>query len=187
MRRFGELEVVIMDRLWEQGRPMLVREMVEDLRALVATIQKPALRQLLETLFAEDSEVWRRWSTAPAAKKYHQAYRHGLLEHCLSVAQGVNAVSATFPGIDRDVAVTGALLHDIGKITVPATGTLNAKVNATSNALDAGKMSVTVTATFTSASKATGKITYSQDQSGATCGPRTVKFAVSTNAPTSLG
>jgi predicted transcriptional regulator len=32
MRRFGELEAVIMDRLWEQGRPMLVREMVEDLR-----------------------------------------------------------------------------------------------------------------------------------------------------------
>ena len=53
---------------------------------------------------------------APAAKHYHQAYRHGLLEHSLSVAQGVSALSATFPGIDRDVAVTGALLHDIGKI-----------------------------------------------------------------------
>jgi 3'-5' exoribonuclease len=91
-------------------------QMVEDLRALVATIQKPALRQLLESFFAEGSEVWRRWSTAPAAKKYHQAYRHGLLEHSLSVAQGVSAISATFPGINRDVAVAGALLHDIGKI-----------------------------------------------------------------------
>jgi 3'-5' exoribonuclease len=38
-----------------------------------------------------------------------------LLEHCLSVAQGVSAMAATFPGLDRDVAVTGALLHDIGK------------------------------------------------------------------------
>src|SRR5207248_1818576 len=47
---------------------------------------------------------------------YHQAYRHGLLEHCLSVARAVSAISATFPGIDRDLAVTGALLHDIGKI-----------------------------------------------------------------------
>jgi 3'-5' exoribonuclease len=91
-------------------------QMVADLRALMATIQKPALRQLLESLFAEGSEVWERFSTAPAAKKYHQAYRHGLLEHCLSVAQGVSAISATFPGIDRDVAVAGALLHDIGKI-----------------------------------------------------------------------
>jgi hypothetical protein len=73
------------------------------------------------------------------------------------------------------------------KITVPATGTLKTKVSATSNALDAGSMTVTLTGTFTSASKMTGKITYSQDQSGATCGPRTVKFAVSTNAPSSLG
>jgi 3'-5' exoribonuclease len=91
-------------------------QMVEDLRALVATIQKPALRALLESFFAEGSEVWERWSVAPAAKKYHQAYRHGLLEHSLSVAQGVSAISATFPGIDRDIAVAGALLHDIGKI-----------------------------------------------------------------------
>jgi 3'-5' exoribonuclease len=52
----------------------------------------------------------------PAAKRYHQAYRHGLLEHCLSVAQAVSAISAIFPGIDRDIAVTGALLHDIGKL-----------------------------------------------------------------------
>jgi 3'-5' exoribonuclease len=91
-------------------------QMVDDLRALVATIQKPALRALLESFFHADSEVWRRWSVAPAAKKYHQAYQHGLLEHSLSVAQGVSAISATFPGIDRDVAVAGALLHDIGKI-----------------------------------------------------------------------
>jgi len=55
-------------------------------------------------------------AVAPAAKYYHQAYRHGLLEHCLGVAQAVSAISATFPGIDRDVAVTGALLHDIGKL-----------------------------------------------------------------------
>jgi 3'-5' exoribonuclease len=53
---------------------------------------------------------------APAAKRYHQAYRYGLLEHSLGVAQAVSAISATFPGIDRDVAVTGALLHDIGKL-----------------------------------------------------------------------
>jgi 3'-5' exoribonuclease len=98
------------------GPSASLAQMVEDLRALIATVQNPALRTLLDTLFAEDGDVWRRWSTAPAAKKYHQAYRHGLLEHSLSVAQGVSAISATFPGIDRDIAVTGALLHDIGKI-----------------------------------------------------------------------
>ncbi len=86
-----------------------------DLRALLATIQEPQLRQLLDSFFAEGSEAWARFRDAPAAKTYHQAYRHGLLEHTLSVAQAVSAASNFFPGIDRDIAVTGALLHDIGK------------------------------------------------------------------------
>jgi 3'-5' exoribonuclease len=88
-------------------------QMESDLRELVATIQNPHLRRLLSTLFAD---VWPCFRDAPAAKRYHQAYPHGLLEHSLSVAQAVSAISATFPGIDRDVAVTGALLHDIGKV-----------------------------------------------------------------------
>src|SRR4029078_8338486 len=46
----------------------------------------------------------------------HQAYRHGLLEHTLSVAQGVSAAASFFPGIDRDVAINGAVLHDLGKL-----------------------------------------------------------------------
>jgi 3'-5' exoribonuclease len=86
-----------------------------ELRELLATVQKPELRELLEVFFGEDSETWRRFRDAPAAKVYHQAYRHGLLEHTLSVAQAVSAAANFFPGIDRDVAVTGALLHDIGK------------------------------------------------------------------------
>ena len=81
-----------------------------------ATVRRPHLRELLERLIGEDSELWSAYRVAPAAKHYHQAYRHGLLEHCLSVAQAVSATSATFGGIDRDVAVTGALLHDIGKL-----------------------------------------------------------------------
>lgn len=86
-----------------------------DLRALLATIQDPQLRALLDSFFAPGSETWARFSVAPAAKVYHQAYRHGLLEHTLSVAQAVSAAANFFPGIDREVAVTGALLHDIGK------------------------------------------------------------------------
>ena len=86
-----------------------------DLRALLATVQDPELRLLLDSFFAPDSEAWARFRDAPAAKVYHQAYRHGLLEHTLSVAQAVSAASNFFPGINRDIAVTGALLHDIGK------------------------------------------------------------------------
>jgi 3'-5' exoribonuclease len=92
------------------------RQMEADLRELIATVHNPYLSALLELVFGAGSSLWARYEIAPAAKYYHQAYRHGLLEHCLGVAQGVSAISATFPGIDRDVAVTGALLHDIGKL-----------------------------------------------------------------------
>jgi 3'-5' exoribonuclease len=91
-------------------------QMEADLRELLATVHNPHLRRLLGLVFGASSAVWARYRDAPAAKHYHQAYRHGLLEHCLTVAQAVGALSAIFPGIDRDVAVTGALLHDIGKL-----------------------------------------------------------------------
>jgi 3'-5' exoribonuclease len=93
-----------------------VAQMEAEVNELLATIHQPHLRALLERVFAADSPLWRRYRVAPAAKYYHQAYRHGLLEHCLGVAQAVSAISATFPGIDREVAVAGALLHDIGKL-----------------------------------------------------------------------
>jgi 3'-5' exoribonuclease len=96
--------------------PVDADKMESDLRALIETVQNAALRQLLEALFGEQSETWRRFRGAPAAKFYHQAYSNGLLEHTLSVAQAVSAISACFPGIDRDLALTGALIHDIGKI-----------------------------------------------------------------------
>jgi hypothetical protein len=67
-------------------------------------------------------------------------------------------------------------------IPVAKTGTFSAKVKATPTSSDAGRMTATVTGSFTSASRSVGKITFSQDQEGATCGPRTVKFVVSTSA-----
>jgi 3'-5' exoribonuclease len=91
-------------------------QMEADLRELLATVRNPYLRRLLVQVFGEDSPTWNHYREAPAAKRYHQAYRHGLLEHSLTVAQAVSAISATFPGLDRDVAVTGAMLHDIGKL-----------------------------------------------------------------------
>jgi 3'-5' exoribonuclease len=106
-----EIDQVLLD-----GPVRGVEQMEGEIRELLATIQDPHLRILLERVFGEDRELWAGYRTAPAAKYYHQAYAHGLLEHCLGVAQAVSAISATFPGIDRDVAVTGALLHDIGKL-----------------------------------------------------------------------
>jgi 3'-5' exoribonuclease len=96
--------------------PRSPEQMESDLRGLLATIQNPHLRRLLALMFGEGTATWAAFRDAPAAKYYHQAYRHGLLEHSLTVAQAVSAISATFPGVDRDIAVTGALLHDIGKL-----------------------------------------------------------------------
>jgi 3'-5' exoribonuclease len=96
--------------------PAKATELLEsELRDLLETIQNPSLRALLDRFFAPDSAAWARFRQAPAAKHYHQAYAGGLLEHTLSVAQAVSAAANFFPGIDRDIAVTGALLHDIGK------------------------------------------------------------------------
>jgi 3'-5' exoribonuclease len=123
--RFGRSITVRRIRLAEHGEydpaliyasaPIPYEQMVGDLEELIGTVQQPHLHALLRALLC-DGEVAERWRCAPAAKVYHQAYRHGLLEHSLSVAQGVSAMASTFPGIDRDVAVAGALLHDIGKI-----------------------------------------------------------------------
>ncbi len=98
------------------GPPVPAERLESDLRELISTIQSEQLGVLLDRFFGENSDVWERFRRAPAAKYYHQAYPHGLLDHTLSVAQAVSAAAALFQGIDRDVAVTGALLHDIGKI-----------------------------------------------------------------------
>jgi 3'-5' exoribonuclease len=98
------------------GPPRPAEAMEEQVRELVSTVQDPHLHALLDRILGPQTETWERYRRAPAAKLYHQAYIHGLLEHSLTVAQGVSAMASTFPGIDRDVAVTGALLHDIGKL-----------------------------------------------------------------------
>ena len=113
MRPAGETEYEPGDLL--EVAPIPLDRLEADLRSLLETIQSPQLAELLERFLGVGTPSWQRFRDAPAAKHYHQAYRHGLLEHALSVAQSVSAAASFFPGIDRDVAVTGALLHDIGK------------------------------------------------------------------------
>jgi len=119
-----------------EAPPVPYAQMAADLDSLVETIQRPHLRELLGRLIDTSSEIGAAYHSAPAAKYYHQAYRHGLLEHCLSVAQGVSALAAGpfRGGIDRELAVTGALLHDIGKTEVYAS------VNGAIELTDRGKL-----------------------------------------------
>ncbi len=114
IRAAAEHEYALDDLL--DGPHRGAEQMEADFRDLIGTIQNAHLRRLLTAIFGEGTSTWVSYRDAPAAKYYHQAYRHGLLEHSLTVAQAVGAISATFPGIDRDVAVTGALLHDLGKL-----------------------------------------------------------------------
>jgi 3'-5' exoribonuclease len=98
-----------------EGPERAVELLEADLRELIATVQSNSLHTLLERFFGPETQNWARFREAPAAKHYHQAYAGGLLEHTLSVAQAVSAAANFFPGIDREIAVTGAMLHDIGK------------------------------------------------------------------------
>ena len=98
------------------GSPRCAAQMEADLRELLATVRDRDLRRLLDAVFGAASPLWASYRNAPAAKHVHHAYRHGLLEHSLSVAQAVSAISATFSAVNRDVAIAGALLHDIGKL-----------------------------------------------------------------------
>ena len=72
------------------------------------------LRQLLLRIFS-DPEVEERFRVAPAARSMHHAFRSGLLEHTVSVAEIARLLSGHYD-LDNDLVIAGALLHDLGKI-----------------------------------------------------------------------
>ncbi len=78
-------------------------------------IKCPILGHLLRTLI-KDTTFTKAFRTAPAAKKMHHAYIGGLLEHSVAVARMARAVSRLYGHLDQDLLMSGALLHDIGKI-----------------------------------------------------------------------
>ncbi|MBC7106046.1 MAG: HD domain-containing protein [Firmicutes bacterium] len=90
-------------------------EMWRELAGLMATVGDPALKAVLRSVFA-DPEFRRLFRVAPAAVHYHHACLGGLLEHTLSVAAMADRMARGRPDVDRDLAVTGAVLHDIGKV-----------------------------------------------------------------------
>ena len=75
----------------------------------------PDLMRLLEALLA-DSAIAKAYREAPAARQLHHAWLGGLLEHVVSLLSLADRVAAHYPILDRDLLVTGVILHDIGKI-----------------------------------------------------------------------
>ncbi|MGO9751300.1 MAG: 3'-5' exoribonuclease YhaM family protein [Solirubrobacteraceae bacterium] len=91
-------------------------ELERKLDAHIAGLRDPHLAALMERLLGTGSSSGRAFRRAFAAQYNHHAYRCGLLEHSLQVADATADAARTFAGIDRDTALCGALLHDIGKL-----------------------------------------------------------------------
>jgi 3'-5' exoribonuclease len=89
--------------------------LLDELQSHAEEINNHHLRNLLGVFF-DDAEWIREFSNAPAAKRMHQAYLGGLLEHTVNMIHLVPAVCSNYPQIDRDLLLTGVILHDIGKI-----------------------------------------------------------------------
>ncbi len=92
-----------------------VREMWGELRGYVDAFVSDDLRRLV-LAFLEDEEIGGAYRVAPAAKVLHHAWLGGLLEHVLTLVRVCRATAPFYPEVDADLLVTGAILHDIGKV-----------------------------------------------------------------------
>jgi 3'-5' exoribonuclease len=88
-------------------------EMFAELCAYIKSVGNETLRDTLCWICNECAPQLR---DAPAAKKKHQAYLGGLLEHILRLCEGANDLVKRYPDLDRDILIAAAIVHDIGKL-----------------------------------------------------------------------
>ena len=86
-----------------------------ELHGFVATFTEPNLKLLLTTLLAEPA-IAQAYREAPAARQLHHAFLGGLLEHVVSLLRLAERVLPNYPILNRDLLLTGVILHDIGKV-----------------------------------------------------------------------
>src|SRR5215475_7769250 len=113
LRKLGDSEIDFSDYLPKTTKD--IGELWRTLAEFVATFQNPHLKALLESFMA-DPEIAEAYRTAPAAKSLHHAYIGGLLDHVVSLCRSCDLVCRNYPSINRDLLLTGAFFHDIGKI-----------------------------------------------------------------------
>lgn len=92
-----------------------IDQMYKEFINLIASIKNPYLRKLLESYFVEDADFVKTFRFHSAAKSVHHGFVGGLLEHTLSVAKLCDYFSGTYPMLNRDLLITAAMFHDLGK------------------------------------------------------------------------
>lgn len=92
-----------------------IKTMYGELRGLIDSMKNPFLRKLAGSYFIEDKDFMRRFCFHSAAKSVHHGFVGGLLEHTLSVMKLCDYFAAVYPRLNRDLLLTAALFHDIGK------------------------------------------------------------------------
>ncbi len=113
MKRLAPEEFTIADYL--PSARLSPEEMITELDAIIEDITDRHIKRLLKALF-EDPAVREPFMVAPAARSFHHPYVGGLIEHVLSLCRLATLVASHYKGINRDLLVAGAILHDIGKI-----------------------------------------------------------------------
>ena len=93
-----------------------VEVMYREIKAFVASIKEPNLKALAEDFFLTNSEFVKEFKAHSAAKSVHHSFVGGLLEHTLSVVKLCDYYAGSYPLINRDILITAALFHDIGKM-----------------------------------------------------------------------
>ena len=93
-----------------------VSKMYQDLLALIGKVENTYLKKLLQMFFVEDVEFLETFKNHSAAKKVHHGFIGGLLEHTLSVTKLCEFYSMQYPVLNKDLLLTAAMFHDIGKV-----------------------------------------------------------------------
>src|SRR6201993_1881318 len=113
LRKLGDTEIDFADYLPKTTKD--VDGLWQTLTTFVSSFQNPHLKSLVQAFMA-DPEIAAAYRNAPAAKTLHHAYIGGLLCHGVSLIRSCDLMCSNYPQINRDLLLTGAFLHDIGKI-----------------------------------------------------------------------
>ena len=96
--------------------PFPIEEMYNKLLSFIRSISHPGLRALLESFFVNDAAFAKAFKAHSAAKSVHHSFSGGLLQHTLRVTELCEDYCRKYPQLNRDLLLSGAMCHDIGKI-----------------------------------------------------------------------